>query len=358
MQKFNTYIVYLYIIWMRLEPCTPCISGNAPIKISADAPLTSILHLERLNASRVPALGCSWKNLFKQRFLLRIEYFTAVSGHCAFISTCPLVEITKRFAFTAVVARKNHIFVFTKWTVQNAWSFALKRILRTIDFKKPISIITRNPKFIGQHCLAVRCRRQTDCDYQNQIFHFCAENDVRDVETVAVSRLTSLPCSTNSWLEFSIADRWPITASKPNNAAPVARAVRMPAYTYAPIEKRKIEENALSVSGSEPTPKLTYNARPSTIIPPIMKIKPVTLRMMRSNVMGNLYACFFQFETNNLGSYDNPVVRGSSHDKLVLVTAPSQGGGGQFTPSKAATFQSKYAIINSILRDQVDRSEA
>lgn len=36
---------------------------DLPIKISADAPLTPILHLGRRNASRVPALACGWKNL-------------------------------------------------------------------------------------------------------------------------------------------------------------------------------------------------------------------------------------------------------------------------------------------------------
>ena len=40
-----------------------CILSQSPIKFSADAPLTPILHLGRLNASRVPVLGDSWENL-------------------------------------------------------------------------------------------------------------------------------------------------------------------------------------------------------------------------------------------------------------------------------------------------------
>ena len=66
----------------------------------------------------------------------------------------------------------------------------------------------------------------------------------------------------------------------------------------------------------------------------------------------------YHCEPNDLGTSGNPMQTGSSHDKLVLATAPSQGGSGQFTPCNVATLKSKYAIINSILRDQVDRSEA
>lgn len=42
---------------------SPGSTRDLPNKISADAPLTPILHLGRLNASRVPTLGCGRENL-------------------------------------------------------------------------------------------------------------------------------------------------------------------------------------------------------------------------------------------------------------------------------------------------------
>lgn len=51
----------------------------------------------------------------------------------------------------------------------------------------------------------------------------------------------------------------------------------------------------------------------------------------------------------NKGSSGKPKHEGSSHRETYLVTALSQGGGGQLTPRKIATHKSKYAIINSML---------
>ena len=192
---------------------------------------------------------------------------------------------------------------------------------------------------------------------QNPMFHFCAEKDERDVETVAVSRRTCLPCSTNSRLDCSILERCPMTASRPSKAAPVASAVRMPAYTYIPIENMKIEANAFSSAGSIVGVKVAYSAIPSARIPPMMKIRPVTFRRIRSSVITNLFELMLRYETNKGGSHCNTRYTGSSHDKLVLVTAPAQGDCGQLAPYNVATHQSKYALINSRLSDQLERSE-
>ena len=60
----------------------------------------------------------------------------------------------------------------------------------------------------------------------------------------------------------------------------------------------------------------------------------------------------------NKGTSGKPKHEGYSHSKRKAVSHFLQGGGGQFTPCNVATLKSKYAIINSILRDQVGRSEA
>ena len=57
------------------------------------------------------------------------------------------------------------------------------------------------------------------------------------------------------------------------------------------------------------------------------------------------------------GSSGNPKHTGSSHVKRKAVSHFLQRGGDQFRQHFAVTHKSKYAIINSILRDQVDRSE-
>lgn len=55
------------------------------------------------------------------------------------------------------------------------------------------------------------------------------------------------------------------------------------------------------------------------------------------------------------GSSGNPVTQVRGRHDLFLVIAPSQGDSGQSTTYNVATLKSKYAIINSILRDQVER---
>ena len=55
-----------------------CILSRSQIKVSADAPLTQILHLVRRNASCVPAAGCGWENLnvlFFFCFVWTFEHF-------------------------------------------------------------------------------------------------------------------------------------------------------------------------------------------------------------------------------------------------------------------------------------------
>ena len=65
---------------------------------------------------------------------------------------------------------------------------------------------------------------------------------------------------------------------------------------------------------------------------------------------------FHEGKHTNLGSSGNPKHTGSSHDILVLATAHLQRGGDQFRQHFAVTYKSNYDNINSILRDQVDRS--
>ena len=60
----------------------------------------------------------------------------------------------------------------------------------------------------------------------------------------------------------------------------------------------------------------------------------------------------------NKGSSGKPQHEGNSHSKRKAVSHFLQGGWRQQKHHFSATHQSKYAIINSILWDQVDRSEA
>lgn len=80
MQKFNTYIVYLFIIWLRLKACTPCTARNTPIKISGVS-LTKYDALGRLNASHVPVLGWSGKNLNLSICVFATNFHRQVLGY-------------------------------------------------------------------------------------------------------------------------------------------------------------------------------------------------------------------------------------------------------------------------------------
>ena len=83
------------------SPCThihhtpygfaPAFGGGMqpPFNISADAPLTPILHLGRRNASRVPVLGCGWENLT----LYYGKTFTGLDAATIELNFCVFMEV-------------------------------------------------------------------------------------------------------------------------------------------------------------------------------------------------------------------------------------------------------------------------
>ena len=322
-----------------------------PIKISI-TPLVNPKNLEDVFASRVPVLGCGLKNL--------------LSGTASEFGGIVLNLSNRKQASSRSVVDVQNVYelfiIFAKCDIHNICELPIPTPVYVRRGNAIFSLILGVwPLNVWRRFVVVNRMRKCRCDKHqrhNHVFHFCAEKDERDVETVAVSRRTCLPCSTNSWLDCSIHDRCPMTASRPSKAAPVASAVRMPAYTYIPIENMKIEANAFSSAGSIVGVKVAYSAIPSARIPPIMKIRPVTFSRIRSSVITNLFELMLRYETNKGGSHCNTRYTGGSYCFRKAVSHFLQGGGGQSTPCKRTTLKSKYAIINSILRDQVDRSEA
>ena len=143
--------------------------GGQSVTFSSTPPSTA-LALGTNRASAYLAVECNGKNLFEEGLLFRIKYFTAKSSDGAFVHTIPLVKIVGRCRFATVFARKNHIFVFAKWTAHNVWRLPLKRLLRPINFYQP-SISARKPKRVRQNLLGPTPAGQHQAQYQSKPSH-------------------------------------------------------------------------------------------------------------------------------------------------------------------------------------------